>query len=202
MMLDFALMAQQCAPAVHHTTMQALVRVESGFNPFAIGVVGGQLVRQPTNAEEAIATVRALEASGFNYSLGLSQVNKHNLPKFGLDVVKAFEPCENLRVGSLILKECFERARGRFAGEQQALQAAFSCYYSGNFSTGFKRDFVGQPSYVQKVLNSAGVATAIPLAKAVKPRAEPVKLMADVAPASQQPSIVTGTRDESVMVFR
>jgi len=151
-----------------------VVRVESGFNPYAIGVVGGRLARQPTNKTEAVATAKALESMGYNFSLGSAQVNRYNLPKYGLNYEAAFEPCENLRVGSLILKECFDRAKTKFGDEQMALQASFSCYYSGNFSTGFRQDFAGQPSYVQKVLNSAATlsgnasVTAIPVIRTAK----------------------------------
>ena len=50
------------------------------------------------------------------------------------------------------LSECFKRAGG---ATQAHLQKAFSCYYSGNFGTGFKADFKGQPPYVVKILNAA-----------------------------------------------
>jgi len=140
--------------------MAAVARVESGFNPFAIGVVGGRLVRQPANKAEAVATAKSLEQNGFNFSMGLGQVNRYNLPKYGMDYETAFEPCENLRVGAAILSECFARAKKTLVSDQAALQAAFSCYYSGNFSTGFRSDFQGQPSYVEKVLSSAGVSAA------------------------------------------
>ncbi len=166
-MMDFIALAQQCAPAVHPNTMAAVVRVESGYNPYAIGVVGGRLERQPTNKAEAVATAKALESMGYNFSLGIGQVNRYNLPKYGLDYSAAFEPCENLRVGSLILKDCFDRAKARFADDQTALQASFSCYYSGNFSTGFRQDFAGQPSYVQKVLNSAATVSGSPAIAAI-----------------------------------
>ena len=38
-MLDFMVLAQQCAPTVAPQTMAAVVQVESSFNPYAIGVV-------------------------------------------------------------------------------------------------------------------------------------------------------------------
>ena len=159
-MLEFHALAQQCAPAVHPVTMAAIIRVESTFNPFAIGVVGGRLERQPTNKAEAIATAKALTAAGYNFSLGMGQVNRYNLSRYGLDYQSAFEPCANLKAASLILQDCYSRAKAKGMTDANALQAALSCYYSGNFSTGFKQDFKGQPSYVQKVLNSAAVGVA------------------------------------------
>lgn len=173
-MLDFVALAQECAPTVAHQTMAAVVNVESGYNPYAIGVVGGRLARQPKNVEEAVATAQALEQGGWNFSLGIAQVNRFNLPKFKLSYREAFEPCANLRAGSKILEDCYTRASGKFPDSQSALQAAFSCYYSGNFSRGFRADAPGRPSYVQKVLASAGQPTlAIPVVPPIKGVATP-----------------------------
>ena len=149
---DFISLSQSCAPDVHPVTMAAVATVESALHPYAIGVVRGQLMRQPASLEEAVATVKMLDKAGFNFSMGLAQVNRYNLKKYNLDYETVFDPCKNLKAASLILKECFERARPRFAEKQQALQAAFSCYYSGNFSTGFQAENAGQPSYVQKIV--------------------------------------------------
>ncbi len=128
--------------AVPTEVMHHVVRVESSYNPYAIGVVGGRLVRQPKTLPEALATVRMLESRGFNFSIGLAQVNRYNLDKYGLDTYeKAFEPCANLSAGSKILAECYQRASGDWG-------KSFSCYYSGNFSTGFRH------GYVQKIYAS------------------------------------------------
>lgn len=128
--------------AVPTEVMHHVVRVESSYNPYAIGVVGGRLVRQPKNLPEALATVRMLEGRGFNFSIGLAQVNRYNLGKYGLDSYeKAFEPCANLTAGSKILAECYQRAKGDWG-------KSFSCYYSGNFATGFRH------GYVQKIYAS------------------------------------------------
>lgn len=164
--MDFVSLAQMCAPQVHIQTMQSLVQVESGFNPYAIGVVGNSLVRQPKNLPEALATARELERLGYNYSVGYGQVNKKNFKAYGLTLETAFEPCANLKASASILSQCFKSASGKFASEQGALRAAFSCYYSGNFTTGLRPDFKGQPSYVDKVYGVAlgrRVTNVIPL---------------------------------------
>lgn len=121
----------------------ALISVESSFNPYAIGVVNGSLARQPRNQAEAVATVEALEAGGWNYSVGLAQINKLNFARYGLTRETAFEPCNNLRAMQGILGKCFARASKR-AETQDALRKAFSCYYSGNFQTGFDHGYVGK----------------------------------------------------------
>lgn len=128
--------------AVPMDVMQHVINVESSRNPYAIGVVGGALVRQPKRLDEALATVRMLEQKGYNFSIGLAQVNRYNLEKYGLDSYeKAFQQCPNLQAGSRILAECYGRS-GKDWGK------SFSCYYSGNFTTGFRH------GYVQKVFAS------------------------------------------------
>jgi type IV secretion system protein VirB1 len=135
--------------AVPAEVMQHIVNVESGYNPYAIGVVGGQLVRQPQNLGEAIATAQMLESKGYNYSLGLAQVNRANLSKYGLTTYQqAFGICPNLTAGARILSECYVSS-GNDWGK------SFSCYYSGNFVTGYR------DGYVQKIVDSINEAKAL-----------------------------------------
>jgi type IV secretion system protein VirB1 len=133
-----------CAPLIHPATAAALVRVESSFNPYAIGVVDGLLARAPRSRAEAIATAAALQRGGWNFSVGLAQINVHRWPSVGLTLQTAFDPCANLRAMQAILLECFARAKQARAREQDALGAALSCYYSGNFETGFRHGYVGK----------------------------------------------------------
>jgi type IV secretion system protein VirB1 len=98
-------------------------------------------------------------------------VNRFNLPRYQLTYAAAFDPCRNLAAGAKILEACYTRARPRHAAP---LLAALSCYYSGNFATGFRPDRVGQPSYVQKVVDAAGrPVLPIPVVPALPAR--PVK---------------------------
>ncbi len=151
----FLALALACAPQVHADTARALVSVESAFNPWAIGVVGGALVRQPRHGAEALATARALQATGRNFSVGLGQINVGNFERLGLTIESAFEPCTNLTAMQSVLAECFDRARAPVSTrpvDQTALRQALSCYYSGNFATGFRH------GYVRKVVGAAGTA--------------------------------------------
>ena len=119
-MIDLAALVLTCAPLVAQDTARALIQVESGGNPFAIGVVGGALVRQPANLPEALATVAALEAAGWNYSVGLGQINKRNFERYGLSPATAFEPCANLTAMQGILGECFSRKAACFGARRLA----------------------------------------------------------------------------------
>jgi type IV secretion system protein VirB1 len=152
----FLTLVLACAPQVHADTARALVGVESAFNPWAIGVVGGALVRQPRHRAEALATARALQAAGWNFSVGLAQINVGNFERLGLTLDSAFDPCTNLAAMQAVLAECFDRARAPASNppvDQAALRHALSCYYSGNFATGLR------DGYVRKVVVAAGIAT-------------------------------------------
>ena len=152
----FMAVAVACAPLADPATSRAVVATESAFNPNAIGVVGGALERQPRSRPEALATARMLRAQGWNYSLGLAQINARNLARLGLDVETAFEPCANLEAMQTVLLECFERAMPRRTSAQRALRAALSCYYSGNFVTGV------HDGYVHRVVSASRAAPPAP----------------------------------------
>ena len=178
-MLDFLALAQKCAPTVAPDTMAAIVNVESSYNPYAIGVVGGRLVRQPASRDEAVATAKQLVLDGWNFSVGLAQINRHHLSKYRMTYEQAFDACTNLHISSKILEDCYVRAVKRVSKPQAALRAAFSCYYSGNFFSGFKADVVNKQSYVQKVLARAGeMPKAIPVVPSIQ-RDTDLKLLSD-----------------------
>nr|WP_242108052.1 lytic transglycosylase domain-containing protein [Luteimonas aquatica] len=177
--------------AVSMDVMHHVVTVESSYNPYAIGVVGGRLVRQPKNLPEALATVRMLEERGYNFSLGLAQVNRYNLAKYGLDYAKAFQVCPNLQAGSRILAECYNRSRD--------WGKSFSCYYSGNFTTGFQHGYVQKvyasirKGYQQRAADPYGVPAIALAGERARPQAQAATVTrriisdAPVAQAQQMP---------------
>lgn len=128
-----------CGPlAVPNEVMEHVIRVESSRNPYAIGVVGGRLKRQPRTLGEAVATMHMLERAGRNYSVGLAQVNRINFAAQGFSSAEqAFDPCANLAAGARILADCLGRHDGRWGD-------AFSCYYSGNATTGYRHGYVAR----------------------------------------------------------
>lgn len=140
----FAALLAACAPQVHPSTARAIVQVESAVNPYAIGLVGGALERQPVSRTEALATARSLQAQGWDFSVGLAQINARNFARLGLSLESAFDPCRNLAAMETVLVECFDRAHHSTAaaGDQHALRRALSCYYSGSFATGFRHGYV------------------------------------------------------------
>jgi type IV secretion system protein VirB1 len=179
---DFHALTQRCAPNVSSHDLAPIVKVESGFRPYAIGVVGGRLERQPANKAEAVATVTALQAAGLKFAAGIGQIFVGNWKANGLSSDSVFEPCQNIRAAAAIYKDCYDRALAEYQSPAIAKPAAYSCYYSNDFVTGYKAEANGQPSYVQKVLNSAAelqgqaVTVAQPIAFIPnKPNGQPAK---------------------------
>jgi type IV secretion system protein VirB1 len=146
--MDFTALAVSCAPLVHPSTTRALVAVESSFDPLAIGLNGGALVRKTRTLAEAIATARQLRRDGWSFDVGLAQINVGNWERLGLTLESAFEPCANLHAMQALLVDCFARATRQSAGSQVALRQALHCYNAGPFA--------GGPSgYAQRVVRAA-----------------------------------------------
>jgi len=137
-------MAHRCAPHVALETARAIVQIESGFDPWAIRVNGGQLVHQPKSKPQAIATAKALQKAGWDFDMGLAQINVRSLEHVGVMASSAFDPCANLQLMQRILGDCFARAKRWDRNEQTALQKALSCYNTGNFESGFALGYVGR----------------------------------------------------------
>lgn len=136
-----AIITSSCSPDVHPLIVNAIVKTESNYNPFAIGVNrGGRLAKQPTNLGEAIDTAKRLLASGANIDMGLGQINSANLQWLGLTVEQVFHPCSNLKALQTVYLHCYNRAGTTGLGDR--MQRAFSCYNTGNMTGGFSNGYV------------------------------------------------------------
>ena len=142
--MDFLALAQQCAPSVHPQTMAAIVKTESGFNPYAIGVNKGaaQLPRQPKNKAEAITTAKVMIESGKSIDMGLGQINSDNLARLRITVEDVFDICKNLKAAAEILVGNFTRASAKHASPQTAPRQALSAYNTGDFTRGIQNGYV------------------------------------------------------------
>ncbi|WP_417276818.1 lytic transglycosylase domain-containing protein [Castellaniella sp.] len=153
MLAELAALALTCAPNIHPVTINALIRHESGVQPYAIGVnrKGKALAQQPSTLDEAQGAVRDLIDQGIDFDAGLAQINVRNWAWLGLDATTVFDPCRNLAAAQTVLSACYARALHTHQDQQRALRAALSCYNTGNFSRGFANGYVG------KVLAQAGI---------------------------------------------
>ncbi|MBV6695267.1 lytic transglycosylase domain-containing protein [Serratia quinivorans] len=150
----FIALAMQCAATVHPDTAMDVARVESGFNPYAIAEIipkkqrleGGRSVitHLPKNKSDAISIVNDIEKKKRRYSVGLMQITSTNFAKFNVDAEKLFNPCINLTVFEKIITDCYTRGK--------TLKNGLSCYYTGNFNTGKKKESeFNQTSYIERI---------------------------------------------------
>lgn len=165
MVLPFALLiglAQSCAPSVAPETLLSVVRTESGFDPFTIGINGRpHRALHPATIKAAVSLAEGLLARGENLDLGLAQINSRNLPRLGLTLRTAFDPCRNLAGGARVLTANYLSAQRGALEAQTALRAALSVYNTGDPVRGLRN------GYVTKV--QAAAAVVVPAIAATRP---------------------------------
>lgn len=145
---DLIDLAKKCSPTVAPTTMVTLVRTESKGNPLAIGLNGARLKAQPKTESQAVAWVKYLDKNGYNFDVGLGQVNIANIRKYKLKPEDLLQPCLNLQVSGYILTQNYIKAKKTTNDPQIALRKALSAYNTGNQKSGFYN------GYLVKVLNN------------------------------------------------
>lgn len=90
----------------------AIAKVESGFRPWVMNINhNGQSVRviNPKTYEEAVYYLTYLHQNGYNYDVGIGQINVSNIRRFGINPVSLLDPCNNLMVSAYILRENINR---------------------------------------------------------------------------------------------
>jgi len=144
----------QCASNISAEILLALCTIESSLNPYAIGIVDNRLSRQPETIQEAKEMANHLLENGYNYSLGLCQINIKNILKTPQGQDQFFNQCTNIKYADKIFYECYLRSKKTIKNisNDAHIDNAASCYYSGNFNRGFKIEKLGT-SYVQRFNN-------------------------------------------------
>jgi type IV secretion system protein VirB1 len=157
-----------CAPAVAPQTLLAVAKVESGFDPLAIGVNGAWPRRLSfSNTAAAAEAAHVLIAQGENVDLGLGQINVRNLAGLGLSIDAAFDPCRNLAASAHVLAADYQRAIPGAGAGQAALRTALSLYNTGRPDRGFAN------GYVARVMAAASrLKPAITTPTATRPAAD------------------------------
>ena len=153
---DFVSLARRCAPGAPADTLLAIARTESALYANAIsinrpnaaarraGYSDGQLVltKQPNDRIEATNWLHWFLLRRYTVSIGLMQVNSEMAPRFHLKAEQLLEPCTNLRVGATILISVYTDLAREIGEGFSALDAALSCYNTGNSITGFRNGYV------------------------------------------------------------
>ena len=144
-------LAAACAPTATPSTLAAVAKVESGFDPLAIGINGSDHRQiHPATLQQAVATASRLIGAGRNIDLGLAQINSGNLMRLGLSIDRAFDPCTNLAASGRVLQAAYTSVTRGTDGQDIAVLKALSLYNTGDAWRGFRN------GYVAKVTAAAG----------------------------------------------
>ncbi|EGB7013638.1 lytic transglycosylase domain-containing protein [Salmonella enterica subsp. enterica serovar Muenchen] len=158
----------QCGGNVDPTTLQTIISVESGGNPYVVANVTKGTSHYFKTKNEAVHFLNELASVGDKYSAGLGQIYVGNFKNYNLTNESVFDFCKNVTVASKIFEDCYYRAieSGSYPEEQSALRAAASCYYSNNFTRGFKKESNGK-SYIDLANNAVNKIYSVPAMKPV-----------------------------------
>lgn len=147
--LALAALIRHCAPAVAPSTMAAIVQVESGGDPFAIGDNTAGRSYYPHDRAAAERLARRLLDAGHLLDLGIAQIDSMNFAGFGVTAHSIFDPCTNLNVGGRILSGDYAFAARRYGDGQVALRHAIGMYNTGRLNGGAR--------YIARVVAAAAV---------------------------------------------
>ncbi len=189
-MVAMAALVDQCAPQVSPVLMHALVRAESAWQPFAIGMDKAQgTVKQPVTLAEAISRARELVAAGREFSVGLAQIHVSNVTRYGMTWEQAFDACQNLAVGQKILWNFYHRASASGYSGVAAIWAALRGYNSGGIDRAISDDYASRIfAYMSIAPPQVQMGPGVPVARQAAKRSQPPFLVAPSTPDSGDPS--------------
>ena len=139
----------RCAPTIAPTTMEAIVTVESGGDPLAIGDNTAGRSYYPRDRAGAESLARRLIEAGHSIDAGIAQIDSMNFAGFGVTVHSIFDPCVNLSVGARILSDDYAFAVRRYRDAQVALRHAIGMYNTGRLNAGRR--------YIERVFAAARI---------------------------------------------
>ena len=178
---------RDCAPQISPVLMQALVRAESAWQPFAIGMDKAQgTVKQPASLSEAVATAKELAAAGRKFSVGLAQIHVSNVNLYGMTWEQAFDACENLAVGQKILWNFYHRASASGYSGVAAIWAALRGYNSGGVDRAVSDEYANRIfAYMSSAPAQVQIGVGVPVTTpASQKSASPFTVAATAAKAS------------------
>jgi len=148
-----AALIHRCAPDVRPSMMAAIVRVESGGNPYAIDDNTTGRRYTPGRKRRAISILSRLMRAGHQVDAGLAQIDTENFRRYSLTPESVFDACRNLGAGAAIFRSGYRIAVRAGLSGQPAVYHAFEVYNSGRL--------YGDARYADAVLRAAGLPVAI-----------------------------------------
>lgn len=176
-----------CGPAVSPATTQAIIQVESGGNPLAIGDNTARRSFSPKTKAEAIELAARLISQGHNIDLGLMQVNSCHIKAMKLTLEELFDPCGNVRIGTTILADFYRQHKT--ADPVQSLFRALSAYNTGQAWKG--------TGYINKILDAAKAGYRV----LTPPVQFPVRIAEDAKSFPSPPAATENLAEHSPLFF-
>jgi type IV secretion system protein VirB1 len=145
-------LAATCATSVHPDTIEAIVRTESAYHPYALSINYPQkeahysgysssqivLARQPQTLQEAVSWTQWLISNGHSVSIGLMQINTQEAAHLGIkNLAELFDPCTNIRTGGSILSTIYATQPHNLTG----LVQTFALYNAGSIARGMSNGY-------------------------------------------------------------
>lgn len=153
-MVHLEQLVKKCAvPGVSDRMMLAVIRVESHGDPLAMLDNATGRSYHPRTRATAERILRRLVAAGHLVDVGLAQVDSENFDRYHLTPATAFQPCANIRAGSMILQAGYRAARRAGFGGQKATWHALQSYNSGRLT--------GDAHYADAVFHQAGLPVQV-----------------------------------------
>jgi type IV secretion system protein VirB1 len=139
----------ECLFQVHPDTATQIINHESGGHPNAINVnaMHGKprpVYTQPKKRQDAVTLAKRFIQQGYTVDMGLMQINSNNLQPYGVTTEEIFDPCINIRIGSRILYNAYQRTILTTPDPQNALLKALSVYNTGDMRRGFANGYVAR----------------------------------------------------------
>lgn len=141
-------LAAACGSTVHPHTTAAIIQVESGGDPLAIGNNTRKSGIHPHSREDAIRSADEFLHQGHSLDIGLMQINSRWLNVYGITPSDLLDPCFNIVIGTQILTDNYTRYSLSSREQATTLQRALSAYNTGSPTAG--------GAYVQRVYAAAG----------------------------------------------
>lgn len=166
MVIDYTPYLQCSDPYAHSSVIKAIVKVESGGDPWAINInkKGVRLLAKPKTREQAQAWINWFVKNSYNIDIGIAQINIKNIQKMKLNPSDLLDPCLNLKVAGQILLSNYKNSAKQAKNSDDAVRLAISAYNTGNFRSGFDNGYVNKvmikyydknpPNYAINIPNS------------------------------------------------
>jgi len=119
--------------------VRTIANKESSHHPYALNIDGvGSFF--PDTLDEAVALVVFYQQKRMD--IGYMQISSSNAPALNIDPIQLLHPCDNIRIGSSIFLNFFDRMIDQKMSVDDATIRALSAYNTGDPVNGITNGYV------------------------------------------------------------